>query len=230
MNSPIGKYKVHHKAWADDIDLLPNGIFTKGSSIEGYWESIDNKITLHWYSWAPEVVLITSTGFASDAMRGIKLIDALPEPTKKIWMDLEHCIGLGDKLCALSAAREYAQKNHISIYISNPCLLGIIQAYRDNLISFGKEGQTLSINAMNRHRVKISSPDINYVGSYLSALGIEFVSPVMDLPKVEALTDLTPQTYIAFQPYSNFASNPNDDFLAMKWKKGRHYSQIFERK
>lgn len=116
--------------------------------------------------------------------------------------------GLGDKLCALSAAREFSRRNpNLSVYYNT--LPKIVEAYGDNLLKLGSGAYPLPENFALFHREKDSSPAANYLGCYYLGLGINFDSnPGLELPEVPPCTGLTTGSYIALQPTANWAK-PN---------------------
>lgn len=116
--------------------------------------------------------------------------------------------GLGDKLCALSAAREFARRNpNLSVYYNT--LPEIVSAYSDELLKLGSGAYPLPENYALFHREKDSSPAANYLGCYYLGLGINFDSnPGLELPAVPPCAGLIPDSYIALQPTANWAS-PN---------------------
>ncbi|WP_368153836.1 hypothetical protein [Aeromonas sp. s9] len=116
--------------------------------------------------------------------------------------------GLGDKLCALSAAREFARRNpNLSVYYNT--LPSIVSAYGDDLVKLGSGAYPLPENYALFHREKDASPAANYLGCYYLGLGINFESnPGLELPTVSPCTGLTPGSYIALQPTANWAK-PN---------------------
>lgn len=116
--------------------------------------------------------------------------------------------GLGDKLCALSAAREFARRNpNLSVYYNT--LPKIVAAYGDELLKLGTGAYPLPENYALFHREKDSSPAANYLGCYYLGLGINFYSsPKLELPAVPPCVGLMPDSYIALQPTANWAT-PN---------------------
>ncbi len=116
--------------------------------------------------------------------------------------------GLGDKLCALSAAREFARRNpNLSVYYNT--LPNIVTAYGDDLVKLGTGAYPLPENYALFHREKDSSPAANYLGCYYLGLGINFDSnPGLELPAVAPCAGLTPGSYVALQPTANWAK-PN---------------------
>lgn len=119
----------------------------------------------------------------------------------------------GDQLAFLGAARIYAQR-HPQCEVWVNVLPEIVAAYTDGLLHFHTKPMALgdvAFECVNRHRVKNSSPDKNYVGCYLAALG-ESVdeAPAFEPPYLPVADGLKPQGYIAIQPYSTFARNAAD--------------------
>lgn len=116
--------------------------------------------------------------------------------------------GLGDKLCALSAAREFARRNsNLKVYYNT--LPNVVSAYDDDLVKLGAGAYPLPENYALFHREKDSSPAGNYLGCYYLGLGLNFNSnPKIELPVVPPCAGLTPGSYIALQPTANWAK-PN---------------------
>lgn len=126
----------------------------------------------------------------------------------KVEVTLEAGWGLGDKLCALSAAREFARRNpNLEVYFNT--LPRIVSAFNDELIHLGRGAYPLPENNALFHREKDSSPAGNYLGCYYLGLGLDFdMSPSLELPQVPPLPGLEPGKYIALQPTANWAQ-PN---------------------
>ncbi|MEV3828044.1 hypothetical protein RI534_01915 [Aeromonas allosaccharophila] len=116
--------------------------------------------------------------------------------------------GLGDKLCAMVAAREFARRNPgLKVFFNT--LPAVVSAYSDDLLHLGSNTYPLPENYALFHREKDSSPAGNYLGCYYLGLGMAFnENPVIDLPDVPSLDGLESGTYIALQPTANWAK-PN---------------------
>lgn len=125
----------------------------------------------------------------------------------QVEVTLEAFWGLGDRLCALVAAREFAQRHpHLDVKFND--LNTIADAYGDELLSRGR-AWPLPDNTNGFHRTKLSSPAANYLGCFYLGLGMDFDElPKLTLPEVALLTGLTSGQYIALQPTANFAK-PN---------------------
>lgn len=122
--------------------------------------------------------------------------------------------GLGDRLCALVAAREYAKKfPNLNVRFND--LPNVVSAYEDELISKGK-GSPVPDNINCLHRTVINSPAGNYLGCFLLGLGLDFDGlPKLNLPAVEVPFGLTSGKYIALQPSANYAK-PNIDVSSLQ--------------
>lgn len=137
----------------------------------------------------------------------------LPEQlTADIRMKVEVTVnphwGLGDRLCALSAAREVARQNPNLIVHFN-MLPRVVAAYQDDLLHLGLGAYPVPENYGLFHREKDSSPAGNYLGCYYLGLGLDFDdNPNLDLPEVAPLPGLISGSYIALQPTANW-SRPN---------------------
>lgn len=119
--------------------------------------------------------------------------------------------GLGDKLCAMVAAREFARRNPgLRVFFNT--LPSVVSAYSDGLLHLGANTYPLPENYALFHREKDSSPAGNYLGCYYLGLGMAFhENPAIDLPDVPPLDGLQPRAYIALQPTANWAK-PNFPF------------------
>lgn len=116
--------------------------------------------------------------------------------------------GLGDKLCALSTAREYARRNPgLKVHFCQ--LPGVVEAFGDNLLSSTDRGIAIPNNSDVFHREKHHSIAGNYLGCYYLGFGLDFASlPALELPKLPPPDGLTPGTYVVLQPAANWAQ-PN---------------------
>ena len=129
---------------------------------------------------------------------------------------------LGDRLCFLAAAREYARR-HPSQRVTTDVLPEVVAAWDDGLLtSSAAEGRRTLVSApVGRHRVKGTSPDLTYVGTYAAGLGLAVTGalrpelPVL-APPAELAVDLAtglkaglvPGRYVALQPLAGSAGNP----------------------
>lgn len=131
-----------------------------------------------------------------------------PVVNMKLEVIVETGWGLGDRICALSAAREFARRNpNLTVYYNS--LSSIVRAYNDHLIHLGSGAYPLPENYALFHREKESSPAGNYLGSYYLGLGMDFDElPKIDLPDMPLLPGLVSGKYIALQPTANWAQ-PN---------------------
>lgn len=123
--------------------------------------------------------------------------------------------GLGDKLCAMVAAREFARRNPgLRVFFNT--LPSVVSAYSDGLLHLGANTYPLPENYALFHREKDSSPAGNYLGCYYLGLGMAFNdNPTIDLPEVPPLDGLKSGAYIALQPTANWAKPnfPFDDLI-----------------
>ncbi|MCW0506286.1 hypothetical protein [Aeromonas piscicola] len=131
-----------------------------------------------------------------------------PDINMKVEIVVETGWGLGDKICAMSAAREFARKNpNLTVHYNT--LPNIVKAYDDSLLHLGAGAYPLPENYALFHREKDSSPAGNYLGSYYLGLGMDFDElPRIELPEVPLLPGLISEKYIALQPTANWAQ-PN---------------------
>lgn len=116
--------------------------------------------------------------------------------------------GLGDKLCALSTAREYARRNpNLKIHFCQ--LPEVVDAFGDNLLSPTDRGIAVPNNSDVFHREKHHSIAGNYLGCYYLGFGLEFATPpALELPELTPPAGLTPGNYVVLQPAANWAQ-PN---------------------
>lgn len=131
-----------------------------------------------------------------------------PDINMRLEVVVETGWGLGDKICAMAAAREFARRNpNLTIYFNT--LSSIVRLYNDNLLHLGNSAYPLPENYGLFHREKDSSPAGNYLGSYYLGLGMDFDElPKIELPEIPLLPGLTAGKYIALQPTANWAQ-PN---------------------
>ncbi len=110
---------------------------------------------------------------------------------------------LGDWLCLISAAREYARRHPMDeVCVAN--LDDVVSLYRDGLIKPGRGGRRVAINA--EHREKYFSVRRNYLGTFLWEIVPQIKHPLnLDLPK---FPELSKDRIAIIQPRSRFAENP----------------------
>lgn len=116
--------------------------------------------------------------------------------------------GLGDKLCALSTAREYARRNPgLKVHFCQ--LPEVVEAFGDALLSSSDRGIAVPNNSDFFHREKHNSIAGNYLGCYYLGFGLEFhTPPALELPKLPQPCGLTNGQYVVLQPTANWAQ-PN---------------------
>jgi hypothetical protein len=114
---------------------------------------------------------------------------------------------LGDWLCMLSAAREYARRHaHQEIFIVN--LVDVADAYGDGLVKGGRCYHHRYVKPI--HREKNTSTRYNYLGTFLREICPEITeSMTLDLPKFEHAQE----RIAVIQPYSGYAANPPTSFI-----------------
>jgi hypothetical protein len=116
--------------------------------------------------------------------------------------------GFGDKLCALSTAREFARR-HSKHKVHFQYFPEIVTAYGDNLVVPGSGRYVIPYQEPHFYRDRNSSLAANYLGCYYLNAGLHFDdSPCLDLPSLPPHPELMPQSYIALQPLAGWA-NPN---------------------
>lgn len=128
---------------------------------------------------------------------------------EKVQITIKHNWGLGDHLCALTAAREVARRNpNLDVYFNS--IPEVVELYQDQLVKTNcYEAFPVPENYNFFHREKNSSPAGNYLGCYFLGLGLDFdENPLLELPEVEPLPNLANRDYIALQPSANWA-RPN---------------------
>lgn len=122
---------------------------------------------------------------------------------------------LGDKICALSATREYARKHpEQDVYFEG--LDSVVEAFGDGLVKAGRpEGsEVIHFTIDERFCVKDKSPYFNLAGCFLSLIGIIPTSPPKpELPEVPCFASLKPQEYIAVQPWAYTSKNPPENIM-----------------
>ena len=118
--------------------------------------------------------------------------------------------GLGDQLCLLTAAREFARRN-LDCRVHVEALSDVVNAYGDQLIFIGSSGRRIDCLPAQLQRLKDAGPYWNYLGTFLFQLGIQcHEPPELELPVVSVPEGLRSRECIAFQPYSNWAPNPSN--------------------
>ena len=118
--------------------------------------------------------------------------------------------GLGDKLCALHAARVWA-RSHPNDRVSFPSLPAVVNAYADGLVSPTAEGSIVAESSECFRRDRRWSVAANYLGCYLLGRGMSFDEPpTLELPPVGPLPQLRPGSYAVLQPHAGWA-RPNLD-------------------
>jgi len=122
--------------------------------------------------------------------------------------------GLGDQLCALSAAREYARHHpEHRCFISGIGWRLAETLFHDGLLSCGKpRGHLMSaydpVRIINGCRTAR-----NYLGFFYQSLGLTVDGPVrLELPRRPPVAGL-PKDYIALQAYAVYAENPQAEFV-----------------
>jgi hypothetical protein len=110
--------------------------------------------------------------------------------------------GLGDRLCALSAARELARRRR-DLTVHFNFVPRIVDAFNDDLVTAG-HGQTIDIARSETPYFfweKMAGVGVNYAGCYQLGLGMDFSDvPVLELPRLPARPGLEPKAYIVIQP------------------------------
>jgi hypothetical protein len=129
-------------------------------------------------------------------------------PTRQVNISVPSQWGLGDKLCALSTAREIARR-HTKLKVQFEWFPEIVTAYGDTLVEPGRGGYVVPCNDHYFYRDRKRSLAANYLGCYYLNAGLHFdVPPCLDLPTLPPCPDLEPSSYIALQPNSGWAK-PN---------------------
>lgn len=120
--------------------------------------------------------------------------------------------GLGDQLCLLAATRAWAER-HSERRVLTTLLPELAAAYGDDVLRPvpRPEGEHRIVNAYWRARVRNRSPDRNYLGLYMAALGMEVEEPPrFQLPLLEPPSRLVAGGYVVVQPRAVTARNPDD--------------------
>jgi hypothetical protein len=120
--------------------------------------------------------------------------------------------GLGDKICALSAVREFARRNPgRAIFFDE--LKPVIEAFGDGLVKYEKPGVDMFrlLDCEPRFRVKWSSPDLNLVGCFMAHLGMK---PDGRRPELPPVSEILPRgSYVTVQPLSTHSRNPDPSWI-----------------
>lgn len=155
---------------------------------------------LSWFNQLLELSPYNSP-FGAPASLGFAKDNAVQIRTPDHW-------GLGDKLCALSTAREYARRNpHLKVHFCQ--LSEVVEAFDDQLLFSEDRGIAVPNNSDVFHREKHQSIAGNYLGCYYLGFGLEFSSlPALELPKLPPPNGLAAGSYVVLQPAANWAQ-PN---------------------
>lgn len=201
----VGKYFGHHRDWTDTVVVKANGRFSK-SDIGGTWNLLDDGgIRLAWDDYPPESLASAEGYFVGNRNFTLFKQKQASDDKPEIVVNALHG-SLGDKLCALAATREYA-KLHQDKRVLFSSIPDVVKAYGDDVVGLG-HGNGINIYPDTSRREKL-----NYLGLFLAALGMNVESkPRLDLPSVKHPEGLE-GGYLAFQPYSIYAKNPEKDFI-----------------
>ena len=131
------------------------------------------------------------------------------DPMQYFWGAYPHCVeiqmprwGLGDFLCGLTAAREFARR-HPDIKILFNRIPKIVEAFGDNLVSPGK-GIAISIakpDSLFFWWEQKKNFAANYTDCYFLSLGLDSQSPPLpELPSLPPFEQLKGVKYIVLQP------------------------------
>lgn len=122
--------------------------------------------------------------------------------------------GLGDKMCQLSALREFArQKPKAKVFFD----FGedIIRAFGDDLVSFSNTGSPMVMMGSYFKRClsnRNTHPDHNLVGTFMAGIGIpSLLPPRVELPPLPGPSFNAP--YAVLQTKSTYVRNPPMDFI-----------------
>jgi len=115
----------------------------------------------------------------------------------QVWMRGK---SLGETLCAISAARDFARK-YPDLSVECQQLPEILDAYGDNLVRPGNSGYVIPNQADRFLAERDQSIACNYQGCFHLGLGMNFcVAPKPELPLLPAIEGLAPRSYIAVCP------------------------------
>jgi hypothetical protein len=140
------------------------------------------------------------------------LLEGFPRPPLEVWIPPQW--GFGDRLCALSAARELARRNPGQRVLYS-YLPEVVAAYGDALVQAGSGGYQVPDQSCWFHYDRDASLAGNYLGCYYLGLGLDFTAgPLPELPPVPPLPGLAPGSYLALQPRAGSAKpDPSDEAL-----------------
>jgi hypothetical protein len=129
-------------------------------------------------------------------------------PAQHVEIEIPSTWGFGDKLCALSTAREFARR-HPAIKVHFQHIPEIVSAYGDDLVTSDPGSYIIPYQEPHFYRERDSSVAGNYLGCYYLNFGLHFDSlPNLELPYLPPCPDLKPNSYIALQPSAGWAK-PN---------------------
>jgi hypothetical protein len=120
--------------------------------------------------------------------------------------------GLGDQVCAISAAREYARKHRdLNVLYASGLPPEVVNAYGDRLVAHGTSENFVYAEppwSLTWERWS-SDGSMNYVGLFYRALGLKVAFPPrVELPSLPPPEGLPSKSYVVLQPYS-VCSLPN---------------------
>src|SRR2546422_9945218 len=145
----------------------------------------------------------------AEAMTRHIYANELPDwPARKVNISVPSQWGLGDKLCALSTAREIARR-HPKLKVHFESFPEIVTAYGDTLVEPGRGGYVVPCSDHYFYRDRKRSLAANSLGCYYLNAGLHFdVPPCLDLPPLPPCPDFNARSYIALQPHAGWAK-PN---------------------
>jgi hypothetical protein len=219
IRSMAGFWSVTHASWTGIIMFSENGTFERYKHHDkGTWRIEGNQLFLKWLQWPTEKL----EEKAPDCYVGKDIIIRKARGGIESWASyFELGGGLGDKLCALSAIREYTKDTTHRIKISNPELADVIEAFDDKIVSFGLGGTKLSCDNGPKHFGR------NYLEAFRSSLDLPLGSlPRLQLPNVPQHPDYLPGTYIVVQPVGKSWVNLSDATMQALVDKCAQYGKV----
>ena len=204
----VGAYSAWHVSWEGMIHLAEDGSFTGGSEKpNGKWRFKEGNLVLDWTFWPPEQLKSISPVMLKGKTMTMEKVEGAYDPNA-VWFHTGG--GLGDRLCILSALREWARQHpDKKVRFSDSIIRGIMEAYGDSLVQYGMGGGGEGLVCTNiRHRGR------NWLEPFMLSVGLAPAElPSLDLPKVDPWLGLEPKTYVVLQPKAGAQGNISRDQL-----------------
>ena len=115
----------------------------------------------------------------------------------------------GDIVCLYSCCQTFIRATGHTVYVADH--EDLVKAYNDDRFRYGNDGVYFVVSAFN-HRGKESLGHYNYLGTYMSAMGLlREPYPSLNLPTFDISSGVERKALI--QPFSSFAENPPLEYV-----------------